>query len=460
MRLSVAVEDVSAYAWMMGSRGSRGIAGGIFAGVFAAAALLAPATASAQGTAERGWAQRALALQYKLAGDLPFIQTPWVGTHNSYNSTVQTGVSISARDANQRITNVAQLDAGIRSLELDVHRFPDLPGGPLRVCHGRGADQLHLGCTLEKQLGPTLAEIAAWLDSPAGRGQVLLLYLEDHMVDAAGYDAAAQIVSQRLGERLYAPGPGGCTEVPSGLTRNRIRAAGKQALIVSDCGPGTGWAEVAFNWDSHVESRPVGYQDFPDCGPDYDRATYESTFVRYYEDSTALTNVVGPPTGVATPDDGITPTTAAAMTRCGVDLIGLDQLTGPADPRLEAMVWSWAANRPAAPGTRPRRGCAIQRQARPATGGRSAWFDRICNRLRRPACRRANGSWRILPAARDQAGAKRACERRDLVLGAPRTGYESQLLAQAMSAAGAKHAWLGLRRRGATGARWVATDRR
>jgi len=420
-----------------------------------------PAHAHAQGQADPGWTQRALGLQYELAGDLPFVQTPWVGTHNSYNSTAQTGITtLSARDSNQQITNVAQLDAGVRSLELDVHRYPDIPGGPLRVCHGRGADQLHFGCTLEKELAPTLAEIAAWLDSPAGRGQVLMLYLEDHMVDAAGYDAAAGIVAGQLGGRVFRPPAGGCSEVPSDLTRDQIRAAGKQVLIVSDCGPGTGWAGVAFNWNSHVESRPVGYQDFPDCGPDYDRATYETRLVRYYEDSTALTNVVGPPTGVATPDDGITPQTAAAMTRCGVDLIGLDQVTGPLDPRLEAMVWSWAQNRPAAAGTRPRRACAIQRSARPATGGRSAWFDRICNRKHRPACRNASGGWRILARALDQRGAARACSRRGLVLAAPRTGYESQTLAVAMAAAGAPHAWLGLRRRGPDGTRWVATDSR
>ncbi len=422
-------------------------------------ALAIPGVAAAQGQPDPGWAQRALGIQFEIAGDLPFIQTPWVGTHNSFNSTAQSGVTLSAEDANQKVDLLAQLDSGIRSLELDVHRSPDYAGGPIRVCHGRGADQLHFGCTTEKLLAPTLAEIVGWLDSPAGHNQVLMLYLEDHMGDAAGYDAAAQIVADGLGSRLYAPpAAGGCTEVPADLTRDEIVTAGKQAFVVSDCGPGTGWGDVAFNWNSHVESRPVGYQDFPDCGPDYDRATYQSTLVRYYEDSTALTNIVGPPTGIATPDDGITPETAAAMARCGVDLVGLDQVVGPADPRLEALVWSWAANRPAAPGTRPRRNCAIQRQARLATAGRSAWFDRICNRLHRPACLARSGKWRILPGARSRSRARAACKRRNLTLGAPRTGYEAQLLASAMSAAGAKVAWLGLRRR-ASG-RWVTTDPR
>lgn len=426
--------------------------------------LCAPASAVAQGgppEAEPGWAQRALDLQYELGSDVGFRNAPWVGTHNSFNSTKQAGLTLSASDANQRITNVKQLDAGVRSLELDVHRFPDLPGplGAIRVCHGRGADQAHLGCTTEKLLAPTLAEISRWLASPEGDGQVLLLYLEDHMGDAAGYDAAARIVETELGDVLFTPPPGGCSEVPQALTRDAVRAAGKQVVIVSDCGPGTGWAEVAFNWNSHVESRPVDYADYPDCGPDFDRAKYNAVVVRYFEDSTALTNVVGPPTGVATPDDGITPPTAAAMARCGVDLIGLDQLAGPADPRLEALVWSWQVNRPK-PGRKGERDCAVQRQGvavAPAFGedARSAWFDHRCRRLHRPACQSADGAWKI-PAKRLRQGeAEAACKRRGLALGTPRTGYESQLLGEALTAADTRQAWLGYRR---TGAAWNPTD--
>ena len=435
----------------MGLRGHGAVALTVIGCV--AAGFVAPTAASAGTDAEPGWAQRALDLQYELASDVGFVNTPWVGTHNSYNSTVQAGVTLSAQDANQEITNVEQLDAGIRSLELDVHRVPDVPGGPLRVCHGRGADQAHFGCTIEKPLDETLAEIAGWLATPANSDQVLLLYLEDHMGDAAGYDDAADVVGDELGEMLFAPSEGGCSEVPASLTRDAVRAAGKQVVIVSDCGPGTGWAQVAFNWDSHVESRPVGYADFPDCGPDYDRATYDSKLVRYFEDRTALTNQVGPPTGVATPDDGITPQTAAAMARCGVDLIGMDLISGPADRRLEALVWSWKTNRPRAPEGSDDRNCAIQRQGVAVSdslggGERSAWLDKRCRRLNRPACRAADGTWSIPGKARRFGEARAACERRGLALGAPRTGYESQQLGAAMDAAGAGNAWLGHRLRG------------
>jgi len=442
-------------------------ASGVVAVACCVGALAVPATAAAVPEPQEGWTQRALDIQYDVAGDVGWTNMPWIGTHNSYNSRQQTDVALSSNDANQKITNVKQLEAGLRSLELDVHRFPDVPGGPLRVCHARGADQGHLGCSTEKELGPTLAEITDWLDRPENSQEVLLLYLEDHMGDAAGYNAAATVVTNRLGNRLYAPPPGGCSEVPATLTREQIQAAGKQALIVSDCGPNgaTGWHGVAHNWNSHVESRPVEYEDYPSCGPDYTIPTYETRFVRYYEDRTALSNQVGPPTGVATADDGITPPTAAAMARCGVDLIGLDLFTGPKDPRLEGLVWSWQVNRPR-PSRRGVRDCAVQRTGvavdpalafpgSPEPARRAAWFDNRCKHLRPAACRDAAGAWTIIAKARAWDAARAACERRGLALGTPRTGYEAQGLDDALVAAGIREAWLGIRRQGGT---WDPTD--
>ncbi|CAN5159615.1 hypothetical protein BH24ACT23_BH24ACT23_11040 [soil metagenome] len=422
--------------------------------------------ASAQGPPEPrdGWIQQALGLQHELASDVGWTNAPWVGTHNSFNSIDQTGVALSSNDSNQKIDLEAQLDAGIRSLELDVHRFPDVPNasGPIRVCHGRGADQAHFGCTIEKELAPTLAEIAGWLDQSEHTNEVLLLYLEDHMGDAAGYNAAAAIVNAQLGDRLYAPSGETCSEVPADLSRDDILATGAQALIVSDCGPGAGWAQVAFNWNSHVESRPVDYEGYPGCGPDYDRKTYDSRVVRYYEDSTALTNVVGPPTGVATPDDGIDPATAAAMAQCGVDLIGLDQVSGVDDPRLEALAWSWQVNRPRTGAHGERSRCVVQRGGvavanRLGGGERSAWFDQRCRRLHRPACLGADG-WTIPGKRLSRRRAKKACARRDLVLGTPRTGFEAQVLDEALAAADTRQAWLG-QRRTRSGA-WKQLDQR
>ena len=84
--------------------------------LLAALATLAAVLALGSGiarAADPAWTQRALALQYELGGDLGFRDAPWVGTHNSFNSTAEMGPTLSAQDSNQRITLVEQ---GMRSL--------------------------------------------------------------------------------------------------------------------------------------------------------------------------------------------------------------------------------------------------------------------------------------------------------------------------------------------------------
>jgi hypothetical protein len=412
-------------------------------GAIALALALPVANADA---ADPAWTQRALDFQYELGADSPFKNSTWIGTHNSFNSTAEMGQTLSVQDANQQIDLVAQLDTGMRSLELDVHRFPDIPGAAPKVCHARGHDQLHFGCTIEKGFAVVLGEIAAWLREPGNGREVILLYVEDHMDDATGYGDGAAAVNAQLGSLLFKPPAAGCTEVPQDLTRGDVLAAGAQVVIVSDCGEGTAWPAVAFNWDSHVEDRPVDYEDFPDCGPDYTREVYDERFVRYYEDSTALTNQVGPPTGIATPDDGITPETAAAMARCGVDLIGLDQLSGPSDPRLEALVWSWAPDEPAPPSAAKRPRCAVQFASPAFPFGR--WRDVRCSARRRAACLTPDGDWLLIRKALKHRRARARCKLRDARLTTPRTGFQAQQLRLAMKAAGTRRAWLGLKRSG------------
>ena len=164
--------------------------------------------------------------------------------------------------------------------------------------------------------------------------------------------------------------------------------------------------------------------------------------VRYFEDSTKVT-AGGSVVGATTRDDGITPATAAAMARCGVDLLGLDQLT-VGDPRLDALVWSWAPGEPASGD------CAVQRAD-------ARWEAGACSGRHRAACRAADGSWRLTPRPESRLNAAPACAAQSAVFAAPRTGYEGQLLRVAMEAAGASETWLGLTR---TGESWRALDPR
>ncbi len=333
---------------------------------------------------ERSWTHRALGLQSALGDDVGLRDAPFVGTHNSFNSIAEMGPTLSDLDSNQRLSLTDQLRVDVRSLELDLHWFPSLAAGGAQapvVCH---AESQHEGCSLERPLGPVLGEIASWLR--AHDDQVLLLYLEDHLDGADGHDAAAATIRSALGSLLYAPAPGPgatCAPLPLGLTRDAIRASGARVILVSGCRAGTAWPGVVYDWSSaHVETRPVGFQAFPSCGPDFSRATYDRTLVRYFEDSTGLTAGAAQ-VGAATPDDGITPATAAAMARCGVDLVGLDQLM-PQDGRLDALVWSWAPGEPRAGAG----DCALQRD-----DGR--WRARRCGERHHAACRTPGGAWTL-----------------------------------------------------------------
>jgi hypothetical protein len=355
------------------------------------------------------------------------------------------GQTVSTYDPNQLLNLTDQLRLDVRSLELDVHWFagPQSGGipGPV-VCHGRGSDQNHAGCSNERLLGPVLKEIANWMKRPANADQVLLLYFEDHLDEPVAYETAAQVVEDQLGGLLYRPpGGGGCTELPYELTRDEILATGARAIAVGGCGEGP-WQATVFSWSEHEEERPRGYTNFPVCGPDYTRAEYDSKLIRYFEDRTNLTNAFP-----AQRDDGLTPQTVASMTRCGVDLIGMDKLLAD-DGRLRAAVWSWAAKQPAG-----RSKCAIQRGAAKPSSAR--WFTRPCGKRFRVACRKGGG-W-VIGGERRAFRGGRACRRKGAVYSVPRTGFEAQRLRLAMRRAGVREVWIGYRR-GTDG--WAAIDSR
>jgi hypothetical protein len=404
------------------------------AALAALAAMLALGPGTAAG-ADPAWTQRALQLQYELGSDLGFRDAPWVGTHNSYNSTAEMGPTLSAQDSNQRITLVDQLEEGMRSLELDLHYFPSAQGGgfDVVVCHARDRNEFHAGCTAEKTLAQVLDEISGWLR--AHPDQVLLLYLEDDIDQAEGYEAAGGVLEERLGDLVYRPQPpdGGCQELPLDASRDDVRAAGGQVVIVSDCGGAASWRSAVFTWETHRESQPRGFTEFPECGSEFTRADYEATLVRYYEDSTRLSASTG------NAGDPITTETAARMTRCGVDLLHFDQLA-VGDPRLEGAIWSWAPGEPASGR------CSEQRVGENAPFGR--WRSRRCQGNRRAACHKPNGRWAISKGRVKFRAADAACEERGADFAVPRTGHEAQLLRLAMERAEVRGVWLGQRRGG------------
>ena len=179
------------------------------------------------------------------------------------------------------------------------------------------------------------------------------------------------------------------------------------------CGEGARWR--AYTHDEELRetgSDNAPFRDFPNCGPDFTRKQYDSRVIRYYEDATQLSRAVNQGT------DPIDAPITARMARCGVDLVGFDFLRR-GDPRLAALVWSWAPGQPASSGD-----CAVQR-----FDGR--WAARPCAERHRVACRDAQGDW-FVPAARTVArAAPRICASTRVVNGVPRTGFDGQQLRSA-----------------------------
>jgi len=397
-------------------------------------------TAAARDAYLRSWTHRAAQFQYALGGPLPLVQAQWLGTHNSFNSVNDTP-TVSHTDSNQQLSLSQQLDVDIRSLELDVHWVPSLDAGGAKsvvVCHGRGPDEAHLGCTNERLLADVLPEIASWLNAQGHGDQVVLLYVEDELGDPAGYAETVKQLDAKLrrpdgSSLIYRPDPArktpaGCVNMPLDVSRDAIRLAGSQVMLVGNCR--SGWASDVFGWDAtHVESGSTpAYKPFPACDATYARATYDTKLVRYYEDSTFVARAIDPTASpAAAAADRLSPEKVAAMTRCGVNLFGFDQLL-PDDGRIDATIWSWAPGEPNASAGN----CTVQR-------GDGRWATRPCETSRRAACRASDGRWIPTPGAVAWADAASACRAQGAVLGLPRTGYENSLLREA---AGADEVWL------------------
>ncbi|UTI66128.1 hypothetical protein NBH00_07965 [Paraconexibacter antarcticus] len=369
---------------------------------------------------------RAAVLQYRLGDALPLGQAPWVGTHNSFNA-IANGPTLSRSDSNQQLTLTQQLDVDVRSIELDLHYLPRAGGRQVIVCHGQGPDSLDAGCTTEPPFTQILPEVVTWLNAPGHENEVLLLYLEDEMKSAAAYASAISTLDTQLrgtdGRSLiYRPdaaarAANGCTPLPLDVTRAQVRASGARVILVGSCAKG--WAGDVFDWNAdHVESGSVArYRPYPACDASYARATYHAKLVRYYEDSTLVATVVDPTRAPVDPE-ALTPAKVAAMTACGVNLFGFDQLL-PDDGRLAATIWSWADGQPAAPG------CARQR-------GDGRWATGSCAVRRRAACVTPAPSgvprWRLTRRTVTFAQARKACWARGARFAVPRSGLQNAQL--------------------------------
>ena len=380
---------------------------------------------------------RALELQHRLGDALPLRDAMWVGTHNSFNTVSSSPPSLSNTDGNQRLSLEDQLEIGIRGLEIDIHWMPSVWAGgsnAVVVCHGLEESQFNVGCTYERLLADELTPIGEWVRGHPG--EVVLLYVEGDFSTDEGFAQAATAINDTIGDLVYTPPAGAaCPLLPLDLRRADVLAAGKQIIVMSGCSsgsPATGsWTSTVFDDSVRSEDGNPEFAGYPACTSAGVKAEdYGTKLVRLYEDSTFVS------TANAGGDPGARMTVSGIqdMVRCGVNLFGLDQVE-PSDPRLTAMVWSWAPNEPVSSdvGT-----CAFS-----GTDGR--FHSRSCTGARlKFACVDSAGAWFVTRAPGLQSDGARVCqrERRGSTFAVPGSGNHAQRLNDAKAAAGASEVWL------------------
>ena len=305
---------------------------------------------------ESGWVHKALGLQRDLDAAAPLWDEQLPHTHNTFNSSAYTvptdGTApsyyptLTNQDPNQAYSIADQLRMDVRAIELDVHWVPspfgnkDTGGFWVTLCHGTGesvsgtGQAVHIGCSYDRPFQDGIHELRTWLDKNSD--QFVLLYLENQLFDnTQAHTIAAGIVEDGLGSKVYKPHTtgGGCATMPLATSAADILASGAQVLIVGNCGPaGSPWNGLVHErgpaWTEGGD--PSTYNDNK-CQSDV-AAHGPSTFRRLYEDSTWLAVMLS-----GTDTAPFSPQNTADMVRCGVNIIGMDQLT-PQDPRLAALV--------------------------------------------------------------------------------------------------------------------------
>lgn len=396
------------------------------------------------------WLQKALDLQNRIDYQAPLAQATFIMTHNSYNASAYT-TAVSYLDPNQSLSIKSQLSAGVRSLELDVHKYFSMDGWPwewknrLMLCHGQGN---HLGCSsYDRHLEAAFDEIRDWLNEERNRQEVIVVYIEDHMDGL--YGDAISIINNRIGNKVYRPTGSGCQGIPMNLSKQAILDAGKQVLIMGGgdvCSAGSGWNTWAY---AGVGNRLSGYPtgsvskiDGESC--EFSRSFYDSYWVRFYEDRTNLSNWFSDPETIHDED-------ARQLQRCGANLIGFDKLKRD-DSRLYASIWSWDQNEPNNWGNNEH--CA-------ESWDNGRYNDRACGDVLQFACQQpGTHNWYVTTGSGPWASGQQQCASEtggQYRFATPTNGYDQARMMAAKTERGAGRVWLNLHDRRIEG-HWEANQ--
>ena len=426
------------------------------------------------------WVHQALSLQSGLDTGAPLTEEQIPHTHNSFNAssyylptdgTVPSYYpTLTNQDPNQVYSLTDQLNMDVRFLELDLHWVPSPFGNAstgfkwVTLCHGDSSNavHVHIGCTDDRPLQDGLAEIRHWMD--AHPDQFVFVYFENQL---NGVPMAHSIAGQLIAQAFDQPSPRGagpvphvfkpaatapCASMPTSLSQSAMKAAGSHLLIVGNCDPANGqatqwgtlvhdrgplWQEGgdASAYDTATTPAPPGQPQPDGCYADSHARATDANFRRWFGDDTFVT-------ALTSHDQNITAATTAEMVRCGVNIIGFDQLT-PEDGRLAALVWSWTADQ----ALHPSGACAVQDGATGASPGR--FEGAPCDQVHPFACLLPDRTWRVtaIAGAWTQGFAACATAYPASTFSVPVNGYRNQRLLDANP--GAK-AWLDYRQVGGT----------
>lgn len=286
------------------------------------------------------WVTQASSLQDDIEHSTPLNRMTLIATHNSYNSTAYQIPFIRSVDPNQTLSIPAQLDAGARSIELDIHWTRNyLFKQSILLCHGKPD---HTGCSVfDRPAKQGLKEIRYWLARHPD--QMLILYLEQHL--DGHEEIMARQLKHYLGNYIYQPrgSYSSCKALNGNLSRDTIIKSGKPLIILSE-----GCNQKAITWNSLVFAGVKGgvANSLIESHADLFHAS-TSIFPsdplhrgiwRIYEDRTHYSNW-------RHPTRKIDPSSIREMISNRINWIAMDMLQNN-DARLASRIWSWAPGFP------------------------------------------------------------------------------------------------------------------
>ncbi|WP_299009561.1 hypothetical protein [uncultured Shewanella sp.] len=374
------------------------------------------------------WRIKALRLQNRLDHALPLNDALFIGTHNSFNATDYSN-GTSYIDPNHRLSLYDQLNAGMVSLELDVHYdFNVRTGMDLMLCHRKEKGEISDGaCSVfDRTFKQGLTEINNWLaDNP---NDVIFIYIEDFM-EGGEYNKAISYLNQTIGDKVYRPQGEGCQNLPMDVSKSAILNQGKQVLLFGQgqtCQASSEWQTWAFGgtaWDGGKAK---------DARQGACKVPADGRWLRYFEDRTIAASLL------AGRDDSenITADDMQSLLACGANFIGLDMLGYADSDRITGAIWSWNKGEPNVYGDGE--DCAESH-----SNGR--FNDLSCESIRTFACKNDNDEWYVTTGTGQWSEGKAICAAETdgkYTFATPQTYIQNQGLIQAKQAAGESRVWL------------------